>query len=139
VARGSHESTYVGVERVGDVNEDLAGQRIAGVRDHLDRAGVHHGHDDDVTQRPCAERADGGSVADLVGERLGFSGVAAHVFDGVAVLRRPGADGSGMLPEPMMPIARSSPTSKEPPPPGSGREPNISSPPTAFRGHGGLA
>jgi hypothetical protein len=34
VACGSHESAGVGVERVGDVNEDLAGQRLAVVRDH---------------------------------------------------------------------------------------------------------
>ena len=95
VARGRHESAGVGVERVGDVDEDLAGQRIAVVRDHVDRAGVQDGHDDDVTRRPCAERADGGSVADLVGERLSLGGVAAHELDGVAVLRRPGADGGG--------------------------------------------
>ena len=65
------------------------------MRDHVDRAGVQDGHDDDVTRRPCAVRADGGAVADLVGERLSLGGVAAHELDGVAVLRRPGADGGG--------------------------------------------
>ncbi len=36
--------------RLGDVDEDLAGQRIAIVRDHLNRAGVQDGDDDDVAQ-----------------------------------------------------------------------------------------
>jgi len=65
------------------------------VRDHLNSALVQDGDDDDVTRRWCAEPADGGSVADLVRERLSFAGVAAHELDGVAVLRRPGADGGG--------------------------------------------
>ena len=95
VAGGRHESTSVGVERVGDVDEDLAGQRIAVVRDHVDCAGVQDGDDDDVARRRRAVRADGGAVADLLGERLRLGGVAAHELDGVAVLRRPGADGGG--------------------------------------------
>jgi hypothetical protein len=95
VARGSHQSAGVGVERVGDVDEDLAGQRIAVVRDHFNRAGVQDGDDDDVTRWPCPERADGGSVPDLVDKCLSLGGVAAHDLDGVAVLRRPGADGGG--------------------------------------------
>jgi hypothetical protein len=95
VARGSQESAGVGVERVGDVNEDLAGQRIALVRDYGNHAGVRDGHDDDVTQRRCAVRAGGGSVADLVGECLSLGGAAADELDGVAVFRRPGADGDG--------------------------------------------
>ena len=45
VARGGHESGAVGVERVGDVDEDLAGQRVAVVRDRFDGAGVQDGHE----------------------------------------------------------------------------------------------
>jgi hypothetical protein len=65
VGRGRHESGAVGVEPVGDVDEDLAGERFAVVRDRFDRARVEDGDDDDVTCRLCAEGADGGAIADL--------------------------------------------------------------------------
>ena len=97
VPGGRHESLGLGVERVGDVDDDLAGQRIAVVRDHVDRAGVQDSEEDDLTGRPRAERADGGSLADLLGQSLSLRGVAAHDLDCVAVLRRPGADGGGHI------------------------------------------
>jgi hypothetical protein len=72
------------------------------VRDHFNRAGVQDGHDDDVTRRPCAERADGGplpiwsaSACALAVLRL-MSSMVWPCF----VARVPMA--VAMLPEPMM-------------------------------------
>src|SRR5207253_1077175 len=53
------------------------------------------GDEDDVSGRPGAERAGGGSAAELVCERSSLVSVAAHDLDDVAVLGRPGADGVG--------------------------------------------
>jgi hypothetical protein len=73
------------------------------VRDHVNRAGVEDGQDDDVTRRPGAVRADGGSVADLVGERLRLGVVSRLMISTVwpcAAAREPMA--VAMLPAPMM-------------------------------------
>ena len=95
-----HQPGAVGVERVGDVDQDLAGQRIAVVR-YRDHALVQDGEDDDVTLRRCAERADRGSAADLVGQCLSLGGVAAQELDGVAAFAARVPMAAAMLPEPM--------------------------------------
>ena len=56
VARGRHDATGVGVERVGEVHENLAGQGVAVVPNHVDRAGVQNGEEHDVAGRGARER-----------------------------------------------------------------------------------
>jgi hypothetical protein len=79
----------VGVEGVGDVDDDLAGQRVAVLGDDRHGVGVRHGEDDDVAGRDGAECPGRGAAAERGGQVLGLGGVAAHDLDGVAVLRRP--------------------------------------------------
>ena len=67
VTRSCHKSAGVGVERVSPVDEDLARQCIAVLRNHSD---VPNGEEDDLTYWRSAERADGGLAVDIVDKAI---------------------------------------------------------------------
>jgi hypothetical protein len=54
----------VGVEGVGDVDDDLAGQRVPVLGEDLRGAGVGYGEDDDVAGRGGAECPGRGAAAE---------------------------------------------------------------------------
>src|SRR3954471_12704883 len=84
----------VGVEGVGDVDDDLAVQRVPVLADHGHRAGVGHGEHHDVPGRGGAGRPDGGPV-ERGGQLLGLGLVAADDLDAVAAGERPARESAG--------------------------------------------
>src|SRR6266700_6076668 len=89
----------VGVEGVGDVDDDLAGQRVPVLGEDRRGAGVGHGEDDDVAGRGGAECPGRGAAAEGGGQVLGLGLVAAGELDGVAALDRAGGYGAGHAPQ----------------------------------------
>src|SRR6202030_1427924 len=89
----------VGVEGVGDVDDDLAGQRVPVPGEDRRGAGVGYGEDDDVAGRGGAECPGRGAAAERGGQVLGLGRVAAGDLDGVAALDRAGAYGAGHAPQ----------------------------------------
>src|SRR3954454_5396123 len=89
----------VGVEGVGDVDDDLPGQRIPVLGDDLYSAGVRHGEDDEVTGRGGAKGPGRGAAAERRGHFLGFDRIAADDLDGVPTGERPGGQRAGHIPE----------------------------------------
>ena len=62
----------VGVEGVGDVDDDLAGQRVPVLGEDLHGAGVGHGEDDDVAGRGGGECPGRRAAAERGGQVLGL-------------------------------------------------------------------
>ena len=97
--RGDQLGVVGGGEGVGDVDDDLAGQRVPVLSDDRHGAGVGHGEDDDVAGRGGAECPGRGAAAELGGQVLGLGRVTADDLDGVAAFDSSGADGAGVGPE----------------------------------------
>jgi len=89
----------VGVEGVGDVDDDLAGECVPVLGDDRHGAGVRHGEDDDVAGRGGAECPGRGAAAERGGQVPGLGRVAAGDLDGVAALDRTGGYGAGHAPQ----------------------------------------
>src|ERR1019366_5635353 len=87
----------LGVEGVGDVDDDLAGQRVPVLGDDRHGAGVRHREDDDVAGRGGAECPGRGAAAERGGHGLGRG--AADDLDGVAASERPAGEGAGHVPQ----------------------------------------
>src|ERR1700712_3206447 len=83
-AIGSDHPGGFGVEGVRDVDDHLAGQRLAVLGDDLHGAGVRHGQDDDVAGRDSSECSGRCPAAERGGQVLRLGRVAADEFDGVA-------------------------------------------------------
>ena len=97
--RGDQLGVVGAGEGVGDVDDDLAGQRVPVLSDDRHGAGVGHGEDDDVAGRGGAECPGRGPAAESGGQILGLGRVTADDLDGVASFDPPGADGAGIGPE----------------------------------------
>ncbi len=97
-ALGGDEAREIGGDGVGDVDDDLAVQRVPVLADHRRRAGVRHGEDDDVPGRGGAGRPDSGA-AERGGQFLGLGRVAADDLDCVAASERPVGQGAGHVPQ----------------------------------------
>ena len=90
-----------GVEGVGDVDDDLAGQRVPVLADGRHGAVEKHCEDDDVAGWGGAPGPGRGAGAERAGKGCGLGRIATYDFDGVAALEGQGADGA-VFPEPMM-------------------------------------
>jgi hypothetical protein len=89
----------VGVDGVGDVDDDLAGQRVPVLGNDRHGAGVRHGEDDDVARGGGAECPGRGAAPERGGQFLGFGRVAADDLDGVAASERPVGQSAGHVPQ----------------------------------------
>jgi hypothetical protein len=87
----------VGVEGVGDIDDDLAGQRIP-VLGTGTALVVRHGEDDDVAGRGSAECPGRGPAAERGDKALSLGRVAADELDGVAARDCASGDGTGDAP-----------------------------------------
>ena len=94
VLRG-HEVREVGVDGVGDVDEELACQLFAVLPHHVENGRVGNRQDDDVPGRGGAERSCRRASSDLLGQRPRLRGVATHHLDGVSGLGAKAADRCG--------------------------------------------
>jgi hypothetical protein len=91
VLRG-HKAREVGVDGVGDVDEELACQLFTVLLHHAENGGVGNRQDDDVPGRGGAERSCRRASSDLLGQRPRLPGVATRHLDGVSGLGGKSAD-----------------------------------------------
>jgi hypothetical protein len=94
-----NQSREVGIERVGDVDDHLARQRVAELAHERYGVGVGHGEDDYVAGRGCADRPRRGA-ADHPGQSVGLGSIAADDLDRVAARECTAAQGAGHVPRP---------------------------------------
>ena len=71
----------LGVDRVGDVHDDLAGELIGVLLDGILDARVVNGEDDHPAAEPCSRFKRGGGAAELGGELLRLRRVAVDDLD----------------------------------------------------------
>jgi len=97
-AVGGGEPVGRSIDRVADVDDDLAREGVSVLGDHRYDIGVPEGHDDDVPGRDGAELSRRGAAAESLGQLSGLGLIAADDLDGVAARHCQRADGAGHVP-----------------------------------------
>lgn len=96
---GDDEALQVGGYGVGDVNDDLASQRVPVLPHHRRRAGVRHGEDDDVPGRGGVEAVPTVAPPSAAANSLALAGSRPMISTALPPHERPGGQGAGHVPQ----------------------------------------